>query len=205
MAHSDTQRYAQQLADLDASEVLISTVLNMAAADARTCTQYDAPGARGYTFWTRANRYLAEQVITLKAKKNKVDDPPWKHTAKDNILRVIHPTNSHAITAISAEGSVGNLDGDVRSRNPKGSAMQALVERNGQFPLMSRDQVRWHKGIITAELSLPVRMNGAYVDEWLARIPIAESIIADPGGDISLDAPAPSSVNTTVEVQFLEG
>ena len=45
------------------------------------------------------------------------------------------------------------------------------------------------EGIMQAELSLPVKMNGKFVDEWLTRIPISLPPMDDPGFDISLDEP----------------
>ncbi|MFE3655138.1 hypothetical protein [Streptomyces sp. NPDC059165] len=52
------------------------------------------------------------------------------------------------------------------------------------MPLYKREE-----GLIKAELSLPVKMNGKFVDEWLHRIPISLPPMEDPGFDISLDEP----------------
>ncbi|MEU7413770.1 hypothetical protein AB0B40_31460 [Streptomyces sp. NPDC042638] len=195
MAELDPQQYAQQLAELDVSADLFTLVLSMALEDVRGCTDFDAPAARGFLFWSRANRYLAEVLVP----------DGWGRTSRDSILRVIHPDRTHAITAISAEGGVADLNRRVRSKNPKGPAMARMVEKNGQLAFLSRDEVEYgveldqlptwcllykrEEGIMQAELSLPVKMNGKFVDEWLTRIPISLPPMDDPGFDISLDEP----------------
>ncbi|MFD5397895.1 hypothetical protein ACFWJW_27240 [Streptomyces sp. NPDC127097] len=195
MAELDPQQHAQQLAELDVSADLFTLVLSMALEDVRGCTDFDAPAARGFLFWSRANRYLAEVLVP----------DGWGRTSRDSILRVIHPDRTHAITAISAEGGVADLNRRVRSKNPKGPAMARMVEKNGQLAFLSRDEVEYgveldqlptwcllykrEEGIMQAELSLPVKMNGKFVDEWLTRIPISLPPMDDPGFDISLDEP----------------
>jgi len=188
----DPEQCRQRLAQLDFSTDLFHGVLDLAAADVRSCTDFDAPAMRGFMYWSRANRYLAEAL----------DPEGWHRTSRDSILRMIHPRVTHAITAISAEGGVGDLKTRVRSKNPKGPAMARLVERNGQFAFMSHDQVlygreldqiptwcllyKWDKGVITAELSLPIKMNGRFVDEWQERIPLVLPDLGDPGADVAL-------------------
>jgi hypothetical protein len=196
----DQQRHTSRLAELGFSENLFGTILSQAATDVRSCTDFDAPGARGYLFWSRANRYLAEELTADSV------DPSWCRTSRDNILRMIHPKRSHAITAISAEGKIGDLNRPVRSKNPKGTAMQRLVEKNGQLAFLSHDEAlfgieldqipTWcllYKrvgGTVEAELSMPVAMNGKYVNEWLERIPLHLNGISDPGDDLNiLDTP----------------
>ncbi|UOB11617.1 hypothetical protein MQE23_22195 [Streptomyces sp. HP-A2021] len=195
MAEPDPQQHAQQLAELDVSTDLFTLVLSLALEDVRGCTDFDAPAARGFLFWSRANRYLAEVLVP----------DGWGRTSRDSILRVIHPNRTHAITAISAEGGVADLNRRVRSKNPKGPAMARMVEKNGQLAFLSRDEVEYgveldqlptwcllykrEEGIMQAELSLPVKMNGKFVDEWLTRIPISLPPMDDPGFDISLDEP----------------
>ncbi|MFJ8788308.1 hypothetical protein [Streptomyces sp. NPDC102462] len=209
MAQPDPQQHAQRLAELDVSADLFTVVLSMALEDVRGCTDFDAPAARGFLFWSRANRYLAELLVP---------EERWGHTSRDSILRVIHPDRTHAITAISAEGGVADLNKRVRSKNPKGPAMARMVEKNGQLAFLSRDEVEYgveldelptwcllykrEEGLIKAELSLPVKMNGKFVDEWLHRIPISLPPMEDPGFDISLDEPGDDQ-GPEVMVEFL--
>ncbi|MFD9064655.1 hypothetical protein ACFVZ3_24385 [Kitasatospora purpeofusca] len=202
---------AERLAQLDLSVDLFHVVLDLAAADARSCTDLDAPAMQGVTFWSRTNRYIAE-ALTLEG---------WEYTRRDSILRTIHPSRSHVVTAISAAGGVGDLTATVRSKNPKGPKMAQLVERNGQFLLLSRDEViygrelddipTWcllykrEEGKIVAELSLPVKMNGKFVDEWQERIPLHLPDLGDPGVDIALlDGPGDDS-GPDVVVELLGG
>lgn len=174
----------------------LQNALSMAAADVRMCTDLDAPAMRGITFWSRTNRYLAEALTPH----------GWRYTTRDSILRTIHPARSHAITALSAAGGVGNLDAKVRSKNPKGPRMARLVERNGQYVLATIDEILYGRELddipvwcllykrdrtgLKAELSMPIKMNGKYVDEWQERIPLPMNGIGDPGADINLlDSP----------------
>ncbi len=78
-----------------------------AAAEARTCSDLDAPGAPGYFFWTRCNRYMRERKISEN----------WEWSNKDSILRCIHPFAKFSITATSATGGVGDEQQPVRGRN----------------------------------------------------------------------------------------
>ncbi|MEV4079109.1 hypothetical protein AB0J43_02295 [Nonomuraea fuscirosea] len=206
----DPQEAMQRLAQLDVSNELFWRVLGSAAVDVSSCTDFDAPAMPGTLFWSRTNRYLAEELTPR----------GWKHTRRDSILRVVHPTGTHAITALSADGGVGNLAKPARSKNPKGRAMAALVEKNGQFPLITRDEVLYGReldeiplwcllykrkdgGGIEAELSLPVGMLGKYINEWHERIPLNLPDLGDPGVDIALlDDPEPGDNGPEVLVEM---
>ncbi|MEU0740715.1 hypothetical protein [Streptomyces sp. NPDC006134] len=207
----DPEWYEERLTQLDFSVDLFYGALDLAAADVRTCTDFDAPAMRGFMFWSRTNRYIAEGL----------DPEGWQRTSRDSILRMIHPSMSHAVTAISAKGGVGDLNAKVRSKNPKGAAMARMVEKNGQFALLSHDEVlygreldqiptwcllyEWDKGVISAELSLPIKMNGKFVDEWQERIPLRLPDLGDPGADIALlDDPGDGS-GPEVVVELLGG
>jgi hypothetical protein len=206
------ERSQLRLAELDVAIDAFHMSLERAIADVRGCTDFDAPMMRGVMFWSRTNRYLAEALVPQR----------WARTSRDNILRVIHPTGSHAITAISGAGGVGDLRAAVQSKNPKGPVMARLVENNGQFAFMSRDELLFGRelediptwfllyqsrdGVLSAELSLPVRMNGKFVDEWLERIPLSLPNLGDPGADISLlDEPDEDPGGPDVTVELLGG
>ncbi|WP_329033855.1 hypothetical protein OHT61_32170 (plasmid) [Streptomyces sp. NBC_00178] len=206
MTGSEAHEVATRLKQLGVDKKLFEGVLDRAVAEAKMCTEFDAPAMAGITFWSRTNRFLAEH-LTDPANR----DPIWKYTARDSILRVVHPSGSHAITAVSGSGGVADLDCSVRSKNPKGRVMAQLVENNtkyersGQGVFSSRDEVEfggeldsmplWFllyernaEGKLSAELSLPKKMEGKYVNEWSERIPLF--IRTDPGLDIALlDAP----------------
>ncbi|WP_331737086.1 hypothetical protein OG520_45225 (plasmid) [Streptomyces sp. NBC_00984] len=208
-----------RLKQLGVSKELFEEALDWASTQANMCTDFDAPAMPGITFWSRSNRYLAE-CLTDQKKQN----PVWKYTRRDSILRVVHPSGNHAITAISGSGGVGDLDCTVRSKNPKGRVMAQLVENNmkyergGQGVFSSRDEVEFggelgsmplwfllyernDEGMLSAELSLPVKMEGQYVNEneWSERLPLFTR--ADPGLDIALlDAPPASGDALDFEV-----
>jgi len=206
----DPEHAVQRLAELDLAVELFHVALGQAAVDTHQCTGLDAPALAGIIFWSRTNRYLAEQLLPK----------GWLNTTRDSILRVIHPSRSHAITAISASGNVGDLDGTVRSKNPKGSAMARLVEKNGQISLLTPDQLLYGRelddiptwmllykrdhGTVIAELSLPVKMTGKYVNEWKERIPLHLPDLGDPGSDIDLlDDPLNGPLSPEVLVEVL--
>ncbi|MGA5578092.1 hypothetical protein ACPCK9_25115 [Streptomyces koyangensis] len=104
---------------------------------------------------------------------------------------------------ITADGSIGDLDSLVRSKNIKGHATAHMVETNGQGVFFSRGRgaygvelgqlLTWFllykrgKSELLAELSLPVKINGRFVDEWHTRIPLALPPMDTAGFDISLD------------------
>lgn len=206
MTGTEARQIEARLKQLGVAKELFEEALDWAAAQARMCTAFDAPAMAGITFWSRTNRYLAE-YLTDPEKQS----PVWKYTSRDSILRVVHPSGSHAITAVSGSEGVGDLDRDVRSKNPKGRVMAQLVENNvkyergGQSVLSFRDEVEFggeldsmplwfllyernDDGNLSAELSLPVKMEGKYVNEWSERLPLFTR--NDPGLDIALlDAP----------------
>lgn len=202
----------KQLLELDFSVDLFGAALDLAVADVRQCTDFDAPAMRGFTFWSRTNRYLAEALVPL----------GWERTSRDNILRLMHPTRSHMITAISASGGVGDPNVRVRSKNPKGRAMARLVERNGQLAHYTIDELLYGReldeiptwcllyqrnsetGRVDAELSLPIKMNGKYVDEWSERLPLSFPDLDDPGDISYLDDPGDDG-GPDVMVEFLGG
>jgi hypothetical protein len=202
--------HASRLAQLDLSTTLIFEVLDLAVADVRTCTDFDAPAMRGFMFWSRANRYLAEALTPQE----------WDRTSRDSILRMIHPTRSHCVTAISAGGGVGDLKKRVWAKNPKGKAMAKVVSINEQLAMLSHDEALYGKeldqiptwcllykresGTVIAELALPIKMNGKYVDEWQERIPLDLPDLGDPGADINLlDDPGDGGEGPEVEVELL--
>ena len=206
--------HTDRLAELGLSNNIFYDALDLAVADVRACTDFDAPAMRGFTFWSRTNRYLAEALTPKK----------WGRTSRDSILRVIHPSGSHCVTAISGEDGVGNLKRTVRSKNPKGEAMARVVDMNERLgtALFSRDEALYgreldqiptwillykqKKGKLFAELSLPVRMAGKYVNEWSERIPIDLSGMDDPGADINLlDSPGGGGEGPEVMVELLGG
>mgnify|MGYP001149445666 CR=1 FL=1 len=208
------QRHLDRLAELGVSTELFKKATEWATSQAGQNSDYDAPAMKGITFWSRTNRYLAERLTDPEE-----TTPPWQWTSRDSILRVIHPSLTHAITAISGEGGVGDLKKPARSKNPKGRVMARLVEENsfyieahGQSVLATRDEVEFGRELdavplwfflykrtktgLKAELSLPVKMNGMYVNEWQERIPVP-LLGVDPGFDVALrdtpdSAPSPN-------------
>lgn len=196
----NTQHHTNRLKHLGVTIELFQEATDWAAAEARRSTDFDAPALPGITFWSRTNRYLAEQLTDPK-----ITAPPWKRTRRDSILRVVHPGGTHAITAISGTGGAGDLTKKVRVKHPKGSRLIKALERNGQGAFWTADETvfghelddmplwfflyeRKDNGLLGAELSLPVKPHGKHINEWLERIPIILPDI-DPGLDIALDKP----------------
>ncbi|MFE5523458.1 hypothetical protein ACFQ9Q_37925 [Streptomyces virginiae] len=228
MAGIEAVQLDARLAQLGVNKKIFVDALEWAAGQARMCTEFDAPSMSGITFWSRANRFLAEHLRDPKYLAEHLKDVNqtlslWKYTRRDSILRVVHPAGTHAITAISGSGGIANLDRQVRSKNPKGRAMAVIVENNakferrtGQSVIQSRDDIEFGGELeemplwfllyertaagLAAELSLPVKMEGRYVNEWSERIPLFT--LPDPGVDIELlDAPDDDN-GVHIPVQF---
>lgn len=194
-----------RLAELGLTRQDIENALFSASADALLCTDLDAPGAKGFVFWTRANRYLREEVRPR----------GWSWTNRDNVLRAIHPDGSFAVTALSGTGDVGVAHGHgVKTKNAKGAAIAQLVRYNWSvlggprnatpFPLL--DDMgqgpepgliptwvllyRWTVEGIVSELSLPTDMAGKTVNCWKEHI-VFGPISPSGGGGIEVDLDMP--------------
>lgn len=188
-----------RLAQLGLSTQVIHNALEAAAADARTCTALDAPGAAAYLFWSRSNRYFRELLIP----------GGWKKSNRHNILRTIHPSEAFAVTAMSASKGVGDPSRPVRAKNPKGAAVAELVQWNQQLSLFRLEDLgitsseeatrnvdniptwfilyRMEETGIAVEVSLPVEMHGKYVDTWAERIMVDPIPFGDEGPDIDIN------------------
>jgi hypothetical protein len=207
----------KRLAELGLSEEDLRNPLDLARADAQLCTELDAPTAPGFMFWTRANRYLREQLI----------QSGWQWTNRDSILRAIAPGGRFAITALSGSGDVGIEGGKVRTRNEKGSAMAVLVRYNYfvlggpqnndalpdlemVLPVFESDMMptwvllyKWTREGIMLELALPSDMFGRFVNRWREHI-IVTHIGFEGGGNVPIDydvfnTPDGSGVDVPVE------
>ncbi|MET8154680.1 hypothetical protein ACIBSW_07120 [Actinoplanes sp. NPDC049668] len=191
-----------RLATLGLTEADLEHPLYLALADATLCTDLDAPGAAGYLFWTRSNRYLRERLAPQ----------GWTWTNRDNVLRTIDPAGQFTVTAMSATGAVGVQRGQVQTRNPKGSVVATLVRYNyslyggprNQYPIPGTEvPEQFEPGMlptwfllyrvtsegIQRELSLPVDMLGSVVNKWrehilLTTMPFPEGGSAVGGLDI---------------------
>lgn len=167
------------LPDLGLTAEIVHRALFAAVTDAQLCTEADAPTASGFILWTRANRYLREELVPA----------GWTIQQKDLILRTIHPSETFAITAISASGDVGQIGArNVRAKNPKGAAVKRVVDKNGTAPFVFGDPrvddvpvedediptwfllYKWQEGVIHTELSYPIDMSGSFVDKWKPRL-----------------------------------
>ncbi|MGW1524474.1 hypothetical protein [Streptomyces sp. NPDC002159] len=149
----------------------------------------------------------------------------WTYSNSQSILRTIHPSGTFAITAVSGSGMVGeeaaDFSGDVRTKNPKGSAVAKLVERNsGQLSLFpdldaekeeeieANDLPTWFllykssKAGLMFELSLPVRMHGKHVDTWLERIIVDDNPFRGAEFDIKRLDEVPPAAPVDVPVEF---
>lgn len=182
----------ESLDDLGLSVDLVHRSLFSAATDAQLCSDLDSPTAFGFMMWTRANRYVREEL--------RPND--WSISNSNLILRTIHPSGTFAITAVSASGSVGDVTGEVRARNPKGEAVKRMIDRNGTIPLLygmpeidafgdsaGKELPTWFllynvtRKAIHSELSYPIDMSGSFVNRWQWRLVNAPLQIEVPGMD----------------------
>lgn len=205
----------RRLRELDLTPEDVHRAIAGGLAEARLCTEMDAPGMAGYAFWSRSNRTFRERMTPN----------AWSFSNAQSILRTINPSGTFAITAVSGSGMVGeeaaDFTGDVRTKNPKGSAVAKLVEQNfKQLPLFSvfdeemesevevNDLPTWfllykssNAGLMF-ELSLPVQMHGKYVDSWLERIIIDDNPFRGAEFDIKRLDEIPTATPVDVPVEF---
>ncbi|MEU6448533.1 hypothetical protein [Streptomyces sp. NPDC046979] len=205
----------RRLRELDLTAKDVRRAIEGGLAEARLCTEMDAPGMAGYAFWSRSNRTFRERMTPN----------AWTYSNSQSILRTIHPSGDFAITAVSGSGMVGEEDadfsGDVRTKNPKGSAVAKLVERNfGQlsfFPALdeseeeeveANDLPTWFllykssKAGLMFELSLPVQMHGKHVDTWQERIILDDNPFLGAEFDIKRLDEIPPAAPVDVPVEF---
>jgi hypothetical protein len=204
----------QRLRELGLTPEDLHKAIAGGSAEARLCTEMDAPGMAGYAFWSRSNRTFRERMARM----------GWTYSNAQSILRTINPSGAFAITAVSGSGMVGeeaaSFSGDVRTKNPKGSAVAKLVERNFvQLPLFpvavdAREEVEandlptWFllykssKEGLSFELSLPVEMHGKHVDTWRERIILDDNPFLGAEFDIKRLDEVPSVAPVEVPVEF---
>ncbi|MGW7350014.1 hypothetical protein [Streptomyces sp. NPDC054784] len=205
----------RRLRELDLTPKDVHRAIAGGLAEARLCTEMDAPGMAGYAFWSRSNRTFRERMTPN----------DWTFSNAQSILRTINPSGTFAITSVSGSGMVGeeaaDFTGDVRTKNPKGSAVAKLVERNFmQLPLFSvpgegaekevevNDLPTWfllykssNEGLMF-ELSLPVQMHGKYVDSWRERIILDDNPFLGAEFDIKRLDEIPTAAPVDVPVEF---
>lgn len=205
----------QRLSELGLAPEDLHKTIAGGSAEARLCTEMDAPGMAGYAFWSRSNRTFRERMVRK----------GWTFSNAQSILRTIHPTGTFAITAVSGSGMVGEeaagFSGDVRTKNPKGGAIAKLVERNYvQLPLFpaappngvddleASDLPTWFllykssKEGLSFELSLPVEMHGKHVDTWRERIILDDNPFLGAEFDIKRLDEVPAMAPVEVPVEF---
>jgi hypothetical protein len=205
----------QRLGELGLVPADLHRTLEGGSAEARLCTEMDAPGMAGYAFWSRANRAFRERMGAQ----------GWTFSNSQSILRTIHPSGEFAITAVSASGRVGDeaagFSGDLRTKNPKGAAIAKLVERNheqlplfvipsitGKVEVEASDLPTWFllykssKEGLEFELSLPVEMHGKFVDTWQERIILPNNPFLGPEFDIKRLDEVPETAPVEVPVKF---
>ena len=73
-----------RLAQLDVTLEDFRISLDRAAVDVLGCTDFDAPGMRGFMFWSRANRVSRRSAITTPVaphtpRQYLADDPSGRH------------------------------------------------------------------------------------------------------------------------------
>ena len=198
-----------RLQDLGLDVDDIHFAVRLAYTDTLSCTELDAPGAIGYLFWTRTNRYFRERKLTS----------GWGYSNRYNILKTINPNGDFAITGISGRGGVGIHNRNPTCKNPKGTAVSELVQLNEMWQqpalfeipvetLQPDEMPTWFllykttDSGINLELSMPVQMHGKNVDTWGERIIIPPLPLDDPGINLGLiDDPTPN-VDPVVDIEF---
>lgn len=146
--------------------------------------------AEGFYVWAETNRVLRDSLV-------KHD---WTKNEESNIPRTVAPDGSFCVVAVSGEEGTGIQGANPGTKNPRGTAGIATVERNRQlelFPEMFSDSrpnlVRtWYllyfrRGdTLFAELVLPTRVDQlGGIRKWEERIvlPRLDLSPGDVGGE----------------------
>ncbi|MEV6413155.1 hypothetical protein [Kribbella sp. NPDC051718] len=194
-----------RLSELGLDVESIHKILRQADAEAATCTRLDPPFMEGIMRYGRTVRFLREAYLPQ----------GWDFDNPRNQSRAISPDRDFAVVVSSGDAATGNEAAKPTTKNPKGATISDAVAGNQQLAFdlgaafeperKSQDLLTWlflywpAEDEIRAELSLPLSMDGAYVDDWDVRI-ILPPMPRDPGpridsipvvdGDFSLDEAA---------------
>ena len=113
-----------RLESLGLSVELMVRVAQRAAAEAATCTAFDARGAAGSLMWTRMLRYLREELAMT----------GWDVSRPRNSELTYNRDLGLQLVVTSGDGMTGQTAGSPQPKNPKGPTFFEAVNNN-QDPL----------------------------------------------------------------------
>lgn len=182
-------RTTSRLAELGLREDVFQAAVQIGLAEASRTTLNDPVTAHGYTMWHWIVRHVREELTR---------DEAWERKDQRGFPTVARTESAFAIGVSSGDSGVGREDQMPHTRNPKGSEVEALVNRNQLrlFDVLDESKVdeltrltlgslieqTWlllyyvdeRAEEIRLELSLPIRMerNGP-ITNWEERIILA--------------------------------
>ena len=187
---SKAARVTDRLHELDLTRKVLEEAILAGLLEWASCTELDPISARGYEFWRLANRRIREQLVT----------EGWRPHDEQGLPLVVNPLSGIALTVASGHGGVGDVDGQPRTRNPKGTTAREYIRDNRIQLRLFHDKeairvvptpknagrVTWillaevdSEGEARCELSLPAGRDGrGHINEWHERI-ILEPVTLD--------------------------
>ena len=175
----------RRLEKLGITEEVITTAVEAGEAEARQCTENDAPMARGLYRYLRTVRVLRDGTATK----------GWGRDNPRNFARAVSPERQSAIAPAFGDERTGDPKLQPSTKYHKGTMVMEAVGANVQLELfevpethtatvaspsiatwillyhVAEDEIRY-------ELSLPIETIGGYISGWRERIifpPLARS------------------------------
>ncbi|MFF2453942.1 hypothetical protein [Isoptericola sp. NPDC058082] len=167
----------QQLSRMHLAPWCFENALAAGAAEASSYSSGAPTMAAEFGRWSRTVEELHHGILGLQRGWERADpmnQPTW-----------INPNLNTALVVSSGDVNTGEATfGDPSNRNPKGKTFGALVAANEEASLfdtvVSGEMVditeTWvflynqRQGYVFSELSLPIVMPGAYIENWRARL-----------------------------------
>ena len=182
-------RTASRMVELGLREDTFQAAVQIGLAEASRTTLNGPVTAFGYTMWHWTVRHIREELTR---------DDAWERKDQRGFPTVARKGSAFAVGVSSGDSGVGREDQTPHTRNPKGSEVEALVNRNQMrlFDLLDQAKVDQATRLtldslieqtwlllyyvdeeaqeIRLELSLPIRMekNGP-ITSWQERIILA--------------------------------
>lgn len=169
---------------MDLSAEVLTAAVRMGQDARSSCTRNDPPSETGIHGWGRTVRGLRENALPL----------GWTRYDDDHIHGVINADGTIVIAVATGDAATGRVGPNPKTAYPKGTKVQAAVERNAAQLWLFQDiditpiredatkpkcllwllVVYEDNGEVRSELSLPDAVGeDARVDAWRERIVLA--------------------------------
>lgn len=118
----EPREVAAKLGAIGLTERLLRDVLEMAVAEADTCTEFDPPGNRGHVRWAVGVRALRIFLVPL--------GWTFNNHASGGLATVIHPSKRLQIAVLAGDANTGRPEAMPATKHPRGSAGIKAIDCN---------------------------------------------------------------------------